>query len=39
MKPTFQDKIEACKLASIEQIIKLKDFKCKSEERLVFDSV
>jgi hypothetical protein len=37
MKPTFQDKIEACKLASIEQIIKLKDFKCKSEERLVFD--
>jgi hypothetical protein len=37
MKPTFQDKIEACKLASIEQIKKLKDFKSKTEERIIFD--
>lgn len=38
MKPSFQDKIEACKLASIEQIQHLKDFKSKIEERFVFDS-
>lgn len=38
MKLTFQNKIEACKLASIEQMETIKDFKNKTNEILVFST-
>lgn len=39
MISSFQDKIEACKLVSIEQIKYLINFKSKNKESFVFDSL